>query len=34
MTRGWRFLLRREEDDQGVFYLVVEYGGHEDIYGR
>lgn len=34
MTRGWRFLLRKEEDDQGVYYLVVEYGSHEDIYGK
>ncbi len=34
MTRGWRFLLRKEEDQQGVYYLVVEYGSHEDIYGK
>jgi hypothetical protein len=34
ITRGWRFLLRKERDAKGTYYLVVEYGSHEDIYGR
>lgn len=34
MTQGWRFLLRKEEDEDGTYYLVVEYGSHEDIYGK
>jgi hypothetical protein len=33
MTQGWRFLLRKEQDELGTYYLVVEYGSHEDIYG-
>jgi len=25
MTRGWRFLVRKESDAQGTYYLVVGY---------
>jgi hypothetical protein len=34
MTQGWRFLLRREQDQHGTYYLVIGYGSHEDIYGK
>lgn len=35
ITKGWRFLLReREPTDQSRVFDIVDFGTHDDTYGR